>query len=597
MTFEIIVLLTLISGALILFVSEIIPMDLTAIVVMVMLMVTGLVTPEEGVAGFSNSATLTVLALLIISLGLQNTGVVEYIGNKLIAVSGNNPTWILLMILLVTGFLSAFLNNTAVVALFIPVVFQISHAKNISASKLLIPLSFAAMVGGSATLIGTSTNLLLNSVSQSYGFEGFTLFEFTTLGGLLFLVLIIYMIFIGTRLLPERREGGRDNLTDQYDLNNYLTELVVQRDFPYLGKSLEDSPLIKNEEIEVLEIIRDDGVIWLPDEVQQFKEHDILVVKTNLKEIFQVEWMEGLAIRPNISIADETLDTTESILIEVLIGINSDLIGQKISDIGFRKLYNAVPLAVRRKGTAKQTNLTELQLRFGDILLLEVKMAGVEKFYNDKNLIVLQKFYKGDLKYQRLKKDKMFLSIAILGAVVLLAVINILPILISAWLGVIAIFLTKCIDLKKAYENIQWNVIFLLAGLIPLGIAMENSGTDQYLAGIITGVIGDSSPSITIGILFLFSAILTSIISNNAAVVLLAPIVMQISESIGLDAKILLLAILFGCNASFLTPMGYQTNVMVYAPGNYRFTDYLKVGGGLCILFLIVVSFCIPLLY
>ena len=176
MTFEIIVLLTLIIGALILFVSEVIPMDLTAIVVMVMLMVTGFVTPEEGVAGFSNSATLTILALLIISLGLQNTGVVEYIGNMLIAVSGKNSTWILLMILLVTGVLSAFLNNTAVVALFIPVVFQISHAKNISASKLLIPLSFAAMVGGSATLIGTSTNLLLNSVSQSYGFEGFTIF-------------------------------------------------------------------------------------------------------------------------------------------------------------------------------------------------------------------------------------------------------------------------------------------------------------------------------------------------------------------------------------------------------------------------------------
>ena len=224
-------------------------------------------------------------------------------------------------------------------------------------------------------------------------------------------------------------------------------------------------------------------------------------------------------------------------------------------------------------------------------------MEGAEKLYQDKNLIVLQKFYKGDLEDQHLKKDKMFLSIGILGAVVLLAVANILPILISSWLGVVAIFLTKCIDLKKAYENIPWNVIFLLAGLIPLGIAMENSGTDQYLAGIITGIIGNSSPTITVGILFLFSAMLTSIISNNAAVVLLVPIVMQISASQGLDPKILLLAILFGCNASFLTPMGYQTNVMVYAPGNYKITDYLKVGGGLCLLFLIVVSYCIPLFY
>lgn len=592
---DLIIVFIIIAGGLFLFVSGRTPIDQTSIIIMVSLMVTGVLTPEEGVAGFSNTATLTVLALLIISEALKNTGVVDELGDQLLKFTGNQ-VWITVFgIMLLAALCSAFINTTAVVAVFIPVMFKISRQSNIKVALLLIPLSFAAMVGGSSTMIGTSTNLLINSVAQLNGQPPFRIFDLTLFGAILFAALVVYILVVGIKFLNKKPENI-SVFDREVEAKNYLTELLVTPGSELIGKNFASLKLYDKTEYKLQRLIRNDTVL-LPVGEMLIREGDIITVKTNIHEIININNNPNLQIltNPENRFIEEGKEQ-DRILYESLIVPNSNLIGRKIRNIEFNRFYDAFPLAVRTGALLKSQKLMDHEVQIGDILLMDGKNQK-ETEQSKHDWIIIQQISREKIEKQILSRKKMLLSIGILLMVILLAVNSVMPILVSAWLGVVLLLLSGSISVKKAYENVEWKVVFLLAGIIPLGTALSKTGGDQYLANMILDLTEGASPRVVVSVLFLCTTLLTGVISNQATAVLLVPIAIQIATSIGISAEPLLVAILFGANTSFITPVGYQTNAMIYGPGNYTFVDFIKVGGGLSLIFWLLATWLIPWFY
>ncbi|UII30598.1 SLC13 family permease [Fulvivirga ulvae] len=595
MTFEIILLFAIVLGALVLFTSGVISVDLTALLVMVSLMGTGILTPEEGISGFSNTATTTVLALLILSEGLKNTGAVELLGDKMVSLTGRYEWFTLIVIMLISAFASAFINTTAVVAVFIPVMFRIARSTGIQVSVLLVPLSFAAMIGGASTMIGTSTNLLINSLGQSYGLAKLRIFDLTLMGGILFLSLMLYMILIGRHWL-KKDSNQEEVIDDGHGPANYLTEIVIPPGSTLISKSLNGGPLAPTRDLNVLRVIRGEAT-FSSIHVGKLQENDILVVKANIKELIKLSNNPSVKIiTNNRAVTGNTDENIETNLFEALVVPNSNLIDRKIKDVDFHRFYDAYPLAVRKGGIIGDQKLLEHKIGLGDILLMDGD-SEPKTFYSKNDWITIQRIAKDEIEKHLYQKDKLAVSVAILLGVIILAVTNILPILIGAWIGVTLMILTRCITLKRAYQNVEWKVVFLLAGIIPLGTAMNKTGADALIAQGFIELTSGTSPAFVVSGLFLLTTLLTGIISNQATAVLLVPIAIRIASGLEMPPEPLVIAILFGANTSFLTPVGYQTNAMVYGPGNYRFIDFLKVGGLLCLIFWILATFLIPRLY
>ncbi|MTI21193.1 SLC13 family permease [Fulvivirga sp. RKSG066] len=592
---ELIIVFGIVVGALGLFISGIIPIDQTAILIMVSLMITGILTPEEGVSGFSNTATLTVLALLIVSQGLRNTGVVDALGDQMLSITQGGKWQAVLIIMIIAAISSAFINTTAVVAVFIPIMFKISQQTKIKAAILLIPLSFAAMVGGSSTMIGTSTNLLINAVSRANGADGFRIFDLTLMGVILLVALIIYMLFIGIRFLNKKPQNI-SVFNKELEEKNYITEVLVVEGSELIGEKLEALKLHDKTEYKLLRLIRNNRIIKRDDQLT-LRAGDVLTVKTNIHEIINLNNNKDLRILSNAE--DRSIEQNEDedrVLFEALIVPNSNLIGRKVKDIQFNRFYDAIPLAARRGGLMGDQKLMDHVIQVGDILLMDGdNLPETEQSKHD--WIVVQQVSRENIVSQLRSRRQMTTSVSILILIIFLAVSNIFPILISAWLGVALMFLTGCLSVKKAYENVEWKVIFLLAGVIPLGTALSKTGGDQVIADFIVNFSSDTSPRFVVSVLFIFTTLLTSIMSNQATAILLVPIAVKVAISMSIPAEPLLIAILFGANTSFITPVGYQTNAMIYGPGNYSFKDFLKVGGGISLIFWILITVLVPIFY
>lgn len=596
MTISIGIVLGITVVALVLFLIDRIPVDVTAILVMVGLMVSGVLTPEEGLSGFSNTATVTILALLIISGALKNTGAVESIGNRMVKIAGKQQWFALLSIMTISAVASAFINNTAVVAVFIPVMFRVSKSLGVHVSLLLIPLSFASMVGGSTTMIGTSTNLLINSLATDHAMESFPLFQPVVMGGIFFVAAMLYMLFLGRHMIPKRSKRVRVFDKD-IDTKEYITEVVILENSPEVGRILGESNLINNKHGELLRVIKSDGSVVDADDYEIIEAGDCLVMKADIAQIVETDLNRSVRIRTN-KLEERGVGVTEQEqeLFEVLIPEYSNLLGQRIKDVDFVGSYDAVPLGVKKKRLTDANRLAEHKIQFGDILLLGGTPHEREELTRD-NWVPIQRFSSEAIQEELPRKDRRILSVAIVAAVVGLAVFNIIPISVSAWAGVVVLFLTGCIRVDKAYRNVEWKVIFLLAGIIPLGTAISKTGADVLIADGIVNLAHGSSLQVVVGVLFAITVLLTGIVSNQATAVLLVPVAISLAQQMSFPAEPLVMTILFGASTSFLTPVGYQTNAMILGPGDYKFVDFLRVGGLLSLIFLILAVIFIPMLY
>lgn len=587
LSWDIVWVFTLLLIAVILFVTETLPVDVVAISILASLFLLNLVGPEDGLSGFASTATVTVGAMFVLSAGLQRTGAVGALGRAMRKI-GKSQSVFLLAVMGGIGVISAFVNNTAAVAVFLPLVIASCARRNISPSKVLIPLSYASQFGGVCTLIGTSTNLLVSAIAVKAGYEAFSVFEFGKLGAIMMVVGIVYFLLLGKWLLPQRRSS---ELIEAYKLRDYITEFRILEGSPLIGKRVRETGLRDQHDATVLKIIRAGATYEMPVN-RKLLEGDILLVEGRVKELMDALESMKLAIEPRFKLSDKELAEEDMMLVEALIAPRSSLINNTLKSLDFRRRFNAIVLAVQRKEQTLRNKLSSVRLKFGDALLIQARAGDVERMRSDSDFIVLD-----EVDAPSLRKSKAPLALTIVAITVALAALGVFPILHTALAGCAAMILTGCINMEQAYAAVDWKVIFLLAGILPLGIAMENTGAARLIADNTLGLVADMGPLVVLAVLYLLTATLTEAMSNNASAVLLAPIAISISKEMDVDPKPFLMAVCFAASTSFATPVGYQTNTMVYNPGGYKFTDFMKVGIPLNLIFWALAVFFIPIFW
>ncbi len=583
MSTDAILVLAILIGAVALFISEKYPIDFVALLVLGMLLVLGLVTPQEGLSGFSNPATVTVAAMFVLSAGLQKTGATAAIG-RLMVRFGRSYFTALVVIMGTITVISAFINNTAAVAVFIPLVMIVANKRKIAASRLLIPLSYASQFGGVCTLVGTSTNLLVSAISDEAGYGAFSMFEFSRMGLILFVAGVLFFLLFGHWILPERKA---QELAVAYQLGEYITEMRVGEASPLIGKSVLESRLGQDHDVTVLRLLQVKEAVWAPLR-QALQGGDVLLVRGKIRELMRLRDSAKLELNVEFKLRDATLQTEDLRLVQALIAPGSELIGSTLKQLDFRNRYKALVLAIQRRGETIRDKLNSVELGLGDALLLQAHEAQIKILRSDPSLIVLDEVPGVALRH------KAPLVLGILAAVVGLAATGVLPILITAILGCLALVLTRCLRLEEAYQAVNWQVIFLLAGILPLGIAMQKTGAAGAIAERAVGAVGGMGPVAVLAVVYLMTSVMTDTMSNNAAAVLLAPIAISTAEQIGVDPRPFLMAITFAASTGFSTPVGYQTNTMIYNPGGYKYTDFLRTGVPLSFLFWILSVTFIP---
>ncbi len=594
MTNEIALVLTILGVAIVLFASEKVRADVVAMLVLLSLVLMGVLTPEEGFSGFANAAVVTVWAIYIVSASLTHTGIADFIGRQIGRFAGKGQKRLVFTIMVTVAGMSAFMNNIGAAAVLLPVTIGLGRQARIPVSKLLIPLAFASLLGGVTTLIGTPPNLLASDALHEVGLEPFGLFDYTAMGVIIMISGILYMTFIGRHLLPNYQDTTHaDNvgLTEGYQLENYLAELQVQPDSSLIGKTIVESRLGERHDLTVMGVSRNGrlrlGV--LPN--AHIQKGDVLLVRSEQTQFKKLEDTIGVSLVQG-HLGDESLKTPEATVTEVIISQKANFIGQTMRDIDFRGRFGLTVLAIWREEEPVDGHLADVPLHLGDTLLVQGRRDRIEAVRDEPSFLLLRQPKKVS---RRLSKAP--INLAIFVTMISLVAFGMLHISIAAVLGAILSILAGCLTADEAYDSVEWKSVFLIAGMLPMGIAMEKTGTAQFLADSIINLVGGWGPrGIMVG-LFVLTTILTAFMSNAAAAVLVAPIAIQTAFGIGIAPQAYVMGIAIAASNSFVTPIGHQACVLVYGPGGYRFFDYAKVGLPLTILIWILMVIFLPIFW
>lgn len=582
--------------ALVLFISEKLSIDLVALMIAAVLVIAGVITPAEGVAGFSDPATLTVAFMFVLSAALLKTGALGTIGPRLSERFRRNEGVGLMVFMALVGSVSAFVNNTPIVAVFIPIAVQMARSANMHPGQLLIPLSFGTIFGGTITLIGTSTNIVVSGLSAKLGTGEISMFQMAPMGLVFLVVGILYMVLIGRRLLPGGK--GQQDLKEKFGMGGYLTEVELLPGARFVGKRIMDSALVRELEMDILEIVRDGNRFTLPPGDMVLEAGDLLKVRCDVERIRALKDRANISVKPTVHIAGDDLLTRGTTLVELVITASSPLDGQTLGDADFIRTYRAAPLAVRHREDVVRERLHDTVLRSGDVVLAEVKTHFVKTLKElerapDAPFAILTE-QEGMAEFD--KKRFAFVAAVLLG-VVLVSSLTTVPVMLAALVGVILIVLTGSLSMKEFYESIEWKVIFLMAGAFSLGAAMRNSGLDLRIASGLVDTLGAWGPVAVISGLYMVTSLLTELMSNTACAALVTPIAIGMAEKMDAHPMPFLMTVCFAASACFMTPIGYQTNAMVYTAGQYRYIDFIKVGLPLHLIFWALATWLIPQLY
>lgn len=569
------------------FVLERLSADVTGFLTLSLLLVCGLLTGEQAIAGFSNPAVVTIMMVFILSDGLVQSGVMARIGYALMRVGGKIARRAIWPLLVLTGAVSAFINNTAAVSLFIPVSLSISKHFHISPSKVLIPLSYSAIVGGTCTLIGTSTNILVSSLAVHHGLAPFTVFEFLRLGAVLFVIGMAYNFFVAPRLLPDRTD--QSSLTSKYHMGSYLTELRVDPNSDLVGHTVLEEQIGDRYHVAVLEIIRDGLRVVEPIDGTPLQGGDILLVSGRVEQILSFKEQRRLLLLTDVKLGDAELAERSNMLAELQLSPRSDLLGATLKEIDFRHRFGCFVMALSRTGELIRDKIGLVPLQAWDTLLVIGPRQAVEAQGAGRDFILLQ-----ELPVRLRLAQRWWIGALTVPLVVLLAALGVTSILVAAILGVALLLATRTLRIHQAYQAIDWTVIFLLVTMIPVGTAIEQTGLGLAIGEGIVQVGQPYGAWIVLSLIILATSVLTEVITNNSAAVLMVPISVSVAHELGVDPKPFLMGVTYAASMSFATPTGYQTNTMVYSPGAYRFTDFVRVGVPLNVLFWLIASVLIP---
>ena len=596
MTLEIAIVLGVITLMFILFVMELFPLDVTALSILAVVLVLGYISPEEAISGFANPAVITIALLFVLSHALQKSGILEYMVIRLNKLTERSRFLGLFVFLISVALASAFVNNTAIVAIFIPLTIRLAQKYNLSPSKLLMPLSYIAIIGGTLTLVGTSTNLLVNSiyVNSISSSPPLGMFEFAKFGLVMLVIGMAYLLIAVPFLIPSRTVTS--SLTKSYHMGGYLTELKVSAESPLVGRTCKERAVNKNYDITVLDILRDGKLISKNIRDTFIYPEDILFVRGSLENFLRMKEVEKVTMLTDEKLTQDELIHDDNTLVECLITNQTDLVGKSLMEINFRRRFGSFILAIRREGEILRKKIAHVVLQAFDTLLIYGPIEKIKELSDSGDFIVL-----GEIEATLQKHKYWWVSVAVIFGAVILAALGIVPILKGALVGAIFLLVIRVVTANEAYQSINWQVIVLIAALIPLGIVIQKSGTAFWIGTVLNDIANAFNPlvrpTIMLSLVYLVTIILTEMTSNAATAIIMTPIAISAAQQMGLDPRTFVFAVCFAASASFITPIGYQTNLMVYGPGGYKFTDYVRVGLPLAIVLWCIATWLIPILW
>ena len=595
MTPDIILVMVLLLFGFIMFVTEVFSIDVTAMILLTILFMLGYLTPSEALSGFSNPAVITIAFLFIISRALQKTRILEYLIVRVRRLADKSILIGRAVYLFTIGVASAVVNNTAIVAIFMPVSIRLAQKYKMSPSKMLIPLSYSAILGGTLTLVGTSTNLLVNSIYVKVpGVEPMGMFEFFKYGAILMVVGLLYILFIAPMILPSRTSTS--SLTKSYRLGGYLTEMRITAESPLNGRTCLERGINKNYDVMVLDILRDNKMITNMIRLTKLKEGDVLFVRGTLENFLRMKEVEKVALLTDEKLTQEELEQEDNVVLECLITDKSDLVGKSLMTSNFRRRFGSFILAIRREGTIVREKIAHVILSAYDTLLVYGPKNKVNELSKTNEFVVL-----GEVDAELRKQRFWWMTIVVIIGTIALAAFGFMPIVKSAMLGVVILLALKILTPQESYQSINWQVIILISALIPVGIVIQKTGTAGWIAGLISSatesVPSEWQPRVLLALIYFITIFLTEISSNAATAIIMTPISIAVAQQMGFDPRAFVFAVAFAASASFITPVGYQTNLMVYGPGGYKFSDYIRVGFPLAFIFWIMAIFILPILW
>jgi di/tricarboxylate transporter len=583
---QIVIVLGLLVLAIALFSMEKLSVDVVTLLLLMALVMTNILTPQEAFAGFSNDIIIVLASIFVISGALQKSGILDAIGARLQAIARGSTNRLLVLMMTMVGGISAFMNNTTATAIFIPPIIGVARETGISSSKLLMPLAYASILGGTCTLIGTSTNVAVSGYIATSGMRPLGLFEITPVGLILLAIGVTYMLIIGKGLLPDHKD---ESLTEEFAVREYLTEIIVAPDSPLIGQRIFQSDLSKMD-FRILEVLRGNKK-FLPDPRTVIEPDDILLVEGKVEDLLKVRETAGIAIRPETKITDKDLQTDEIKIVEALITPQSDLIGRTLKEANFRARYGLTAIAINRHGQSLLDKIGHIRLRMGDLLLIQ---GPAERFdysprYQDFWILeaISPKLY---------QKSKGLYTVAFFLTAILVAGLGLLPLSISFLGAALMTVLFRAITIEEAYEFIDWRLIILIGGMTAFGVAMDKTGTADFLAKWIVLGLEPFGIMVILAGLFMLTILLTQPMSNAAAALVVLPIAIETAQRLGADERSFAIAIMLAASISFIAPFE-PACVLVYGPGKYKFIDFIKTGALLTAILMLAVLLLIPVFW
>jgi len=613
------VTLLVLAAAIFSFVRERFPADMTALFALLALLLTGVLTPSEAFSGFAHPATISVAAVLVLSAGLQRTGVLSMLARRVLAPLGRSEFLLTLVVMIVIGAISAFVNNTAAVAIFIPVVLEVCRRSGARPGRILMPMSHAATLGGLCTLIGTSTNLAAHEYARSRGLAGFGMFELGQVGLPMALAGFAYILIVGRWFLPKQpmeNEGAVTRTTP------YLAAMVVPAGSPWIGRTVRPEEFQRDYDLELVELLRDKVSILRTNEVQTFEAGDRLRVRGPIDEVLSLATHEGLELHrpaadvapaaesaaaglapavdapaggigaapePEAPAAPEPAASTRRPLVEVVVLPSAGLAGRTLRSTRFAERFGAVVLALHRPGVALHERPEDIPIHTGDVLVIEGPDAVLRNIAGSPGFMLV-----GSPAPPDIRPHKLGIVLATVAAVITVAALGWMPIVTAAAAGCAVLIVTGCLGSRDAYRAIDLSIVFLLAGALALGVALEKTGITDGFAHLLAQLTGFTGPFALLVGLFVAAMLLSELMSNSGTVLLLAPIAVSSAEQLGVNPLPLVAAVAFGASAAFAMPIGYQTSLMIYGPGGYRFRDFVRMGVPLDIILAVVALWLIP---
>ncbi|HEU4388437.1 MAG TPA: SLC13 family permease [Blastocatellia bacterium] len=580
------IVLVLLILAVVLFATERMSVDVVTLLLLIVLILTGILTPVEAFSGFSSEIIILLACIFVISGALHQTGVMDAVGATVHRIAGSSENRLLAILMSLVGALSAFMNNTTVTAVFLSPVLTVARRRNISPSRLLIPLAYASMLGGTCTLIGTSTNVAVSGYIARVGLRPIGLFELAPIGLVILAVGVCYMVFVGKRLLPAHEE---QSLTSEYAIREYLSEVVVLPGSSLIGQRIFQSNLSKMD-LRVLEVLRE-GNRLLPEPTSTIERDDLLLVAGNIENLLRIKEAVGIQIRADVIFDDRDLQSGGFSIAEVLITAQSDLSGRTLRESSFRQRFGLSVLAIYRHGQSLRNRIADIKLRLGDLLLVQGPSDRLEAVRQDPDLWVI-----GERTPVLYKRRRGLITVAIMSAAILVGALGWLPLSIAFLIAAILIVVFRCLTMEQAYEFIDWRLLILIGGMTAFGAAMDKTGAALFLANFLVRHIAPMGLTVLLAGFFVLTIVLTQPMSNAAAALVVLPVALRTAEGLSVNPRTFAISVMLAASISFIAPFE-PACILVYGPGKYRFRDFLKTGVALTLLLAVVILLLIPVLW